>query len=642
MSFQNIDLEIAEKYVPIIVNNLRNKGVKVGVRESILVLKIFESYLLLDNKKSISSDQFEKILISVIAKNDYEEEIIKKALQELFFGKEDYSNEIYLASERFKNKLIDKNKLSGQQLGDFYKLMAIGGLVKRGKYYRTIDKEKLDQIINNISLDQKTLFKEKLNSILKKLSPEEYIKLLNSDLFYDNLNSLNLDKLIKIAEFLSKKHYNKPLNKVKEIIKEKISNNNLKGENEKLWKTLSSIGILDKDLQKALVIREPSLSKKSKLDISEFNNLNDNDFYNEKQRILLNYAKLSDNENLLNDFLNKIELKNLWLLNKSPIGGEKGKLINAAIYSSKALKEAIEYAESGYEGRKDMSNYYLQKSNELLQELDNKVSIGKINKIETKFFNNNVLKILESLEKGEIQGIKDIDLAIYVDLLRSIYHRSDDIKRRKIIISANKFLTHLIYMNGFKPIPIKKKYSVRPGRLMVKESVINIIRNKEDFLVYKRNVRTKQIGLALDISSSMYKYSSWALSVASIFIHNISRLVLFSTKAISYDKIRKNDVIKILLTVDFNGYTDITRALEQFNDKKFNKIVIITDLKQTVRNEDPSIKANELVRKGIKLLFLVPSDVDKELINKIRNNGGCVKLVNNPEQLAKELIKLLR
>ncbi|WP_048816715.1 VWA domain-containing protein [Caldisphaera lagunensis] len=643
MSFQNINqsinLETAQKYIPIIVSNLRNKGIKVSVRESILVSKIFESYLLLDSKKSATIDQFEKIMESVIAKNDYEEKLIKMTLEELFFGKEDYRDEIYLAYEKFKNKLIDKNKLVGQQLGDFYKLMAIGGLIKRGKYYRTINKEKIDQIIESMNLDNKTLFKEKLNNILKNLDPEEYIKLLNSDLFYDNLKNLSLNKLIKIADFLNRRHHNKPLNKVKEVIKEKIID--YKGENERLWKTLSSIGILDKDLQKALVIKDPSLSKKSKLDINEFNDLDEKDFYNEKQKVLLNYVKTSENEDTINDFLSKVELKNLWSLNKSPIRGDKGKLISAAIYSSKAYREAMEYAESGNEGRKNMAKYYLQKSNELLQGLDN-ISLGKINKEETEIFNNNISKILDSLEMGEIQQIKDIDLIMYVDILRSIYRRSNDIVRRKIIIYANKFLAHLIYINGFKPIPIKKKYSIKPGRLMVKESVINMIRNKEDFLIYKRNVKTKQIGLALDISGSMYKYSSWALSVASIFIHNISRLVLFSTKAISYDKISKNDVIKILLTTEFKGYTDITNALEQFNDKKFNKIVIITDLKQTVKNEDPGVKTNELIRKGMKLLFLVPNDVDRDQVNNIRNNGGNVKLVNNPEQLAKELIKLLR
>ncbi|MDP8003062.1 MAG: hypothetical protein RAK17_02615, partial [Caldisphaera sp.] len=70
--------------------------------------------------------------------------------------------------------------------------------------------------------------------------------------------------------------------------------------------------------------------------------------------------------------------------------------------------------------------------------------------------------------------------------------------------------------------------------------------------------------------------------------------------------------------------------------------VIITDLKQTIKNRNPESITKELTNYGMKLIFILPKNHDNREKHLIEENGGIVKVVSSPEGAAREIIRILR
>ncbi|MCE4607379.1 MAG: VWA domain-containing protein [Caldisphaeraceae archaeon] len=622
----------------IAIKELKSKGVKISISQEIDIIRMIESYCLLGKGSLLSYNELARIFLSVLAKNDSEERAIKEGLKSVVFD-EGYNieEEIIGAKQRLGNKAIVPRRLNEREYIDYIRLRAAGALVRKGDHFRAINESTLRNIVNGVKAEGHGSYEKKIISLIQSLDAEEILKLHRSEYFSKSLEKLPMGKLIRIAELLNKRHYKKELMEVGKVIKEKIMNGE-KVNAERLWNILKPLGLLNKEVKVKLALQDRSLIRR--LDIKA-NDLEPEDVYTDLVPLILKHLVKNkrNDENIIN-FIEKADPKHLWKIKKMPIEGIKGKMLNSAIFSSAALKEATEFLKTGDMGRKDMSQFYLEKAKKAMENVGNDASIGKLNKVMVSQLIEKTQRLLESIEKGEVVGNLQLELPLAIDFFRALYRRPDEIERIKLEKLAKNYLTKALKIKGFKTLPLKEKTHNKPGRLLIKETTMNYIRSREEFLVYKRNAKGKKITLVLDTSSSMAEYASWALSIAALFVHNISRLILFSTKPIVYDRPKADKVINLLLSLEFEGYTDIYNALKEIRGAKQN--IVITDLKQTVKSGDPSIITKRLIDSGFKIVYILPEKHDKKERELVEDAGGLTKVVRSPERAAKEIIKIIR
>ncbi|MGC8567251.1 MAG: hypothetical protein ACP5I6_07025 [Caldisphaera sp.] len=643
MSYPSINYNKLLKIIPDIMEKLRNRGFKFGASYSLQILNLVNAYSLFDNTQVLSYNDVVQIFLSVLARNSHEEKIVKELLNEEFFDKNDFIiKELYLIKEKFENKQILPEKLNEKDYEHFVILKALNAVRKQGKFYRLVNESDFKEITRIASEMEEKEIEDKIISLIRSMNPEEIVKLQRSDLFYKSLNYLPIKKLEDLGLLLNKRHNKKAVIEIGKAIKERV----IKGEKvnaKQVWDLLKSLDMLDDIVEKELMLQEQSLVKRSNLNLNDINKLSGIENGELVPMLINRYIKSAKTRNDIINIIRNVNPKDLWKLNRSPIQGDEGELINAAIYSSMALKESLEYIKTNNEGNKIMSRFYLSKAQNTLNKLENKnISLGNVNKSSILSIIVKADKLLDFLEKGETAFLDSFDLPLAFDILRNMYKRLDGEQKIKIERIAKNYLIKTLSLKGYKKLPIKKKSTIKSGKLLIKETSMNIIRNKEDFLVYKRKVKGKQISLALDISSSMADYSSWALSISSIFLHNINKLVLFSSKPIVYKGLSFNKIVKLLLSLEFSGYTDISSALNELKDKNNNLGVIITDLKQTIKNRNPESITKELTNYGMKLIFILPKNHDNREKHLIEENGGIVKVVSSPEGAAREIIRILR
>ncbi|WP_062661589.1 VWA domain-containing protein [Aeropyrum camini] len=169
----------------------------------------------------------------------------------------------------------------------------------------------------------------------------------------------------------------------------------------------------------------------------------------------------------------------------------------------------------------------------------------------------------------------------------------------------------------------------------MRRSIYQSIRGGRPTIVYRERLRAGRLSLALDVSSSMIDYSSWAIAVASLFLSNISRLVFFShTSTVLEGPLSRREVARSLLSVEFRGYTDISTALEKAAQPGVKKVVAVSDLQQTVDSQPIPHVVKNLHRSGYRVAFITPPSARPEDVEAVREAGARVVTAWTPRQAA--------
>ncbi len=312
----------------------------------------------------------------------------------------------------------------------------------------------------------------------------------------------------------------------------------------------------------------------------------------------------------------------------------------AASNAARALREALLYVETGEEGRADMAHFYLDKSRSMIDDGDSRFdSIKRL--VEA------VDLLLDILDNGVAEGssldalLNRLALPESVIVLRGLYTRGGE-WRRIAVTAMDKLLARVSSLEGSRLLPRKKVYLSPPGRLDVKRTIYRRMRWAYPYTAYKRRLRATPVVLALDASGSMLEYSSWSIAVASMFPRHLRRLIVFSHKVEVYDPpITRRMLAEILVSTSFQGYTNISAALRNARIPGVSRVVVITDLYQTVEDEPVADAALRLLRSGKKLVFIVPRkhDVDSRL--RLESLGARVVVTPNARGAAREILRAL-
>jgi len=187
-----------------------------------------------------------------------------------------------------------------------------------------------------------------------------------------------------------------------------------------------------------------------------------------------------------------------------------------------------------------------------------------------------------------------------------------------------------------------RKTGVR-GRVELRETVYRMVRMQQEPLVYRRRRRSPGVVLAVDRSSSMVPYATWAMLTASAFSRNVRRLVLFGEDVEVIEVSRgPRRLVDLLLSARFGGYTNISAAmLEATRDLPPATLVLISDLKQTVQAESPVRVAERLIRSRWRIVVVAPPSRDLVVEEALRERGVRVEVVRAPWETGRRLARHL-
>jgi len=316
-------------------------------------------------------------------------------------------------------------------------------------------------------------------------------------------------------------------------------------------------------------------------------------------------------------------------------------LVNAA----RALHEAVLYAVTGDQGRADMALYYKKKAECLLVGTGSWVDRARKLLEEAE----SIIKIVDSLSsRPEDAGPALDDIVVRLDyptavrVLRSIYQRAPDEWRKLLEKTMERLLYRFAARDGLRLLPEREIRPVPPGRLEVRRSIYNMVRLRTRPFAYRRRLKANPLVLALDSSGSMIDYAAWSIGVASLFPRHLRRLVVFhETPEVYEGPFARRVFARILLSTRFHGYTNISAALEAAAVPGVRRIVVVTDLHQTVDDVPVEAVVADLRARGKRVTFIVPPSHDPDARRLVEKARAQAFTARTPQEAARLLLRAL-
>ena len=651
--------EILEVIIKI-ANELRSEGHRIGVSDTAKAYQLAEAYKSITGKKELGKDEIELIILSSFTTanltRDKISELVSRVLSGRGFRKRintiisDIEKDIKLLGIRpgvkvSKRKII-KNKDKKEAIAAYYRLKRIGAIKGKPGQERLADKSYLKKLATRLALAGVSNLDE---AVRKMKTPKRWDTLLDAvEAQYtpEKLGGLSENELIRLAKAAEKKHDKETMTKVAEELARRIKEGAKIRNPEAIADILRKTDLLTNFIRRKLIIWNPdSLASIPKEDLLKV--LAGQDA--ESGGIILARTLEKMNSSEAKEIIPSVDPRLLWALPRSLLKRMNDKSLLAAHISSRALRESLRYLETGDEGRGDMAYDLLKRAvherNSLPPSYTGLVKQGEIDSMIREA--ESYISLAESLV-GEPRGeliqniIYKLDYVESIRVLRNIYRRTTNTEWRKIII---KNMEHLLYRlssrEGLRLLPVKYRSKQPPGRIDVKRSIFSMIRNETRPIVYLRRMKSSRLSMAIDMSGSMLEYSSWAVAIASLFPNHLDRLVLFSHETRVYSApIGKRELAKILLEADFQGYTNISLALRTISTSSARKIVVISDLKQTIDDEPVPLIVSDLVKNGKRVVFITPVNYDEDIGREIIDVGGKLIIARTPRVVARELLRL--
>ncbi len=461
------------------------------------------------------------------------------------------------------------------------------------------------------------------------------------------LGDMDTDRLLKLGEAALRKGDRRLLRSVAEELGRRI----LRGErvdSEKSLEILRRAGALSPAHERALLRREPDLVAASTLPPRELASLAES-LGAERGGLLVSKALKRLGIGAARELVANLDPALLWAVKKHPLRGPEASLVDAAAKASRSLREALLYAETGEPGRADMARDLASRSLEALEALGDP-RLGRLSRGEVEALASMALAIVDALEargpesvEGLAATLRRLGLPRALQVLRGLYSRVTPEARGLVARAAASLLYRFASREGLRLLPRRLTATHGPGRLEVRHTIYRLGRLAQDPLVFRRRLRSRSIGLALDVSGSMIEHSVWALSIAVLFASNIDRLVLFSAEpTVLEGPFTPIQLAETLLSARFAGYTDIAGALEALGGSRgARRLVLVSDLKQTLEPGDPVAAAASLVRRGFKLLAITPPLHDAATRRRLEEVGVRVRVAYTPRDAAREVLRSL-
>ena len=665
-----------------ISQHMREQGVPIGISEIIDAIMITKNYIILRNE-NISEDELREILRSVFVKRDEFNEVFEQAWRKTIADR--YSNKIieemqkqverslnYIGlryNQRFRNLeniLSNIHRKRRQRAKEIIALLSQLGFIRRSrKGYYVVNKNEAKNIVNNMVREGYRNLREAYNNIvvndLQKAN-SNYIRKNPLRYMYIDLDEKNLEKIetSKLLELGIQAYKNQQFSIAKRIANTLMRRADLLEKIDKRGLAyIKDMTPYPNNLLYQIVLSNPRLAEILLREKQYSRELLRKIAYNlgamdpEKAEKILSIAikqKGYELKDEITSMLENIPLQYLPFIPRSfarSLKGSIGRELEYTLYLKEAYRSLLKAVELGSEA-------YLEYAESLISKAD---SLKKKYGIRDKRYLrrhektlHNLYNIVKNLieQTSDMSTLEDVLKSTSFDaswhILSSIYNNIEnkEIKRRILGIALRLWYRET-RLTRTKIVRGKDRGKFPRGTMNVRLTISNIIRFQSNPLVYNIPKRIKITQLAVDISGSMRKYSLWALLTASAFSKYIYRIILFSDKTYVIEKKHTSKLIDILLGSEFKGLTNITQALRTATkDSKVKRLIILSDLKQTIRDEDPVEFILRLYRRGWRIAVIMPPDNNNKAYIKLVENSIPTFIITKPEKAVRTLYKAWR
>jgi len=687
-----------------IANELRKHGVNVGISEVVTALRMYETYTAIAGKRVHDYNALYTVLKAVFTKRDRDEKVfdniikhfhtegvvkdlIKQTAQTLRVLGLRYDDRVYSKRKLLKGKTREERKS---------KLEAYTTLKKLGLIYH--DDSGRERVVSKQQAE--TLFRKILTKTYAKSLPElaqkvweekirkipshkirDYTDIISAHMLStETLSSLSLSKLLEVAKVLEKTGNKRALREALDEIVRRL-------EIDYDIKTLSYNDLVD------LLIRHKRVDEKTiALLISKY------------PKTVDKLLKASDNAlNVLRNILPQLPVEEQTEIIKKVTSAEKlikpqemrdllklvspyafkgishrgisklSPLENLLVRSLSGLARAYEYSveafKSGNVGYINMALREYENAVKLYNDYRRQVASykdGRRTSLDYDFLRHleHNYSILEILVKPSLTGdscsrlidsilLYSLSEVTYVKMIRelSLLYNSviDERVKNEILVLASRIAHKLRDKLKSYAIASKRKISTRRAHsVAIRRTIYNLVRYHVNIL-YRSKKKESKIILVVDTSGSMRDYAEWAILMSSALSQIVSHIILFSHNITVYEReALKNmrNTVKILFNLKFYGWTDIIKALEKAEqiaaENRIRHIVVITDLKQTIkRHERVEDRVEKLIKKRLKVVFIIPPLHDRKVASLLRDLGVKVLSLKDARALPKAILSLI-
>jgi len=228
-------------------------------------------------------------------------------------------------------------------------------------------------------------------------------------------------------------------------------------------------------------------------------------------------------------------------------------------------------------------------------------------------------RFVENPESGrtllEIAELGGSDVAVkalrYMSKRKNLAFYAEALATRVLTLSGRGRTEHGKTITGWT----KSSYG---ERLDLRKTLLKTVRSQVHEPVYKRRRRVRTATLIVDRSSSMRKAAERVLEIAVSYYPITENLVLFSddVEVIRITpSLSRRFILERLLSLDFNGYTNISKALRSAERiaKSGSTAILISDMEQTVEDSPYVLEIEKLLRKRVKLVVYTLDEYIPEL-----------------------------
>jgi len=179
------------------------------------------------------------------------------------------------------------------------------------------------------------------------------------------------------------------------------------------------------------------------------------------------------------------------------------------------------------------------------------------------------------------------------------------------------------------------------GRLDVRKSTMMYVRLSNDFLVFRVHEKLKKKTLIVDVSGSMRHYSSMALASAAMASRTIDRLILFNDRINALKgPLSEGALIRLLVSLRFEGFTNLSGALLQARGSR--RVVVVSDLRQTVAGPRPSETACRLIKGGTRVTVISPPTVNVAELTDLSACGARINVIEEDSVMPTKISRIIR
>jgi len=651
-------LEELERVLPAVLEKVRGEGHRVGTGEALSLLQLARSYAALEAREHLSEDELRLIVEGVLKREAAVESFMRHLRMEsagsrLREAAERLEGEIAAMLRemgvapgwRVSKRIVKRGKRgrdARRSLGYYLMLKRIGVIRGRPGNERVAD----PQAIRSIAFSLARRGYESVEKAYEDLRPaggRDYRLMEAEARVHPRLESLSEGQLLQLGEASIRKGNYETLRSVAERLAALAARGELR-DAARAARILEAAGLRDPGVAEALLIAEPRLAERLNVPPETVARAASKAPGDRAGEIVARALRRMGREEALK-LLSLVDPQHLWAVKRHPFTGDEAALLEAAVKASRGLREAVAFHETGNPGRRDMAVYLAGDAAEAVESLGGVAPLGRVS-VETV---KAMARLAEGLAAADSPGevlagdlIARMKPGDAVTVLRSLYSRASPEERELLLAAAERLLARLSGREGLRLLP-KWVTGGERGRVDVRRSVYRLVRRSPEPLVYRRRLKSRRIVLALDVSGSMIEHSAWAASIAMLFARNVERLVTFSgAPRVVEGPLKPRELARALLEAEFRGLTNVAAALRASEKPGVRSVVLVSDLKQTVAGEEPlEAAAERLVRRGHRIVAVVPRGHDAEAAARLEAVGARVVYAPTPRLTAVHLLRVL-